>query len=346
MSDKAPAVYLVGPDTYDTVNAISRAFERSGWKPTSRHYRFIRSRIQQWLWKLAPKLRWNTPLGLRPWLEAHWYNNYFRRMVLPELLTSPPDLLVCLRPYRLDSTTREQLIALGCPIVTWATDSLTRYGRHAGVWGMATRNYVFDGGDEVPGKTVWLPIGFDEELFQPQETCEWDLLFVGRIFARLYDQRLRFFQMLAASSLPSTYRVALAGSAVRHHQDLIRRFQAGGGTYLGEMTMPQLARAIARARIAICIHQDDGRQPVNPMFFAIPGCRSCLVTDHREYLGRWLKPEEEYVPVRLEDFLHRVQKLLDDEAARGQLAERGFRAARLHTWFQRIQTMLREVQPC
>ena len=336
-------VWLVGPGTYETLPAVARAFERLGWEATRSAYQ-LTSRWQRWLWRWSPRIRWGSPQGLRPWLEARWYNQFLHGHVLPALLAKPPHLLVFLRPYRLVPEVQKTLVALGRPLVTWATDSLARYGRYAGVWEIATRNYVFDGGDARDSLTRWLPLGFDDEVFRPRESREWDVLFVGRVYARIYDRRLHFLQRLASSDLPSTFRVAWAGSVARQQRKLKQQFRERGGVCLGDLSIPELAAAIARAKIAVCVHQDDGHQPVNPMFFAIPGCRTCLVTDRRDYLGHWLTPEQEFVPAEPDDFPDRLRELLGNGRLRAELAERGYQAARRHTWVERIRTMLEEIQ--
>lgn len=341
---RRPNVWLVGPGTYNTLSATARAFERLGWEVTSLPYQLVHSRARYWLWKLAPKLGTHTPLGWRPWFEARWYNQFLRLRILPELTRQPQDLLVFIRPYRLEPDLQTALRALGRPMLTWATDSLDRYGRYAGVWDIAARNYVFDGADARDPLTQWLPLGFDDEMYRPAGRREWDVLFVGRIFVRHYDRRLNMLQRLTESELPAAYRVAWAGSVVRQHRALSRRFQEQGGVHLGELSPEALAQAIARARAAVIIHQDDGHQPVNPLFFAIPGCHTCLVTDQRDYLARWLEPDREYVPVTPANFVSKLSALLDQELDREKLAEAGYRAALRHTWVERIRAVLQDLQ--
>ncbi len=253
-----------------------------------------------------------------------------------------------IRPYQIETDVRACLGRLGRPLVTWATDSLCRYGSYAGIWDAATCNYVFDGADAQSGAGQWLPPGFNDELFRPSDQKDWDVLFVGRIFYRLYERRLRTLQCLTESGLPAAHRVGWAGSVVRQHRSLAQRFQDKGGVHLGDMPMDRLAQVIARARIVVNIHQDDGQRPVNPLFFAIPGCRTCLVTDRRDYLENWLRPDAEFVPVELEDCVARLADLLEDEPMRARLAEAGYQAALHHTWFERVRTILRDlhqVQP-
>jgi hypothetical protein len=223
------------------------------------------------------------------------------------------------------------------------TDSLARYGGHAGPWPEAVRNFVFDGADARPGLSTWLPLGFDDEQFRPGEQRQWDVLFVGRLFVRGYDLRRQFFERLVSWKELPRYRVAWVGHASRQLSGLIQRARQCGMVNLGEVDMTALAAAIAASRISILVHQDDGCQPVNPLFFAIPGCRSCLVTDRRDYLNRWLVPHREFVPVELEKLLPTLTALCTDAQASAMVAEQGWRAAQQHTWVRRISSLLEEL---
>lgn len=344
MSQHQRAVRVVGPDTFATLGGVARAFARLGWQTSTSAYSFARSARERWLLRLSGRVRSISSRGLRPLFEARWFNQFLRSEVLPELTGRPPRLLVFLLPFRLEPDTRVALANLGCPIVTWATDSLARYGRFAGRWDIAVRNYVFDGADATGTSDKWLPLGFEEDVYRPGDRIDWDVLFVGRIYARLYQGRLNFLRHLVLSELPGKRRVALVGSVVRQHRALKRRFEERGGVCLGDLDISELGLAIGRARIAICVHQDDGRQPINPLFFAIPGCRTCLVTDSRDYLAHWLRPGVDFVGVGPDEFIPILGRLLQDDTERARLAGQGFLAAGQHTWLARVQTILGDLQ--
>jgi hypothetical protein len=112
------------------------------------------------------------------------------------------------------------------------------------------------------------------------------------------------------------------------------------GTHL---PLVELAKVIARSRICVNIHQDDGQRPINPLFFAIPACGACMVTDDREYLGRWMKPEVEFLPASEGDFVGRVEECLRDTEMATRVAARGCTAAREHAYSSRVAQILSEV---
>ncbi len=340
-------VWIVGPDFFDTVPAVARAFERLGWETKCYAYDFVRySPARLFLWRVARRLELCLDVRLSPSLEMLWYNAFLRENVIRGVLAEPPDLLVFFRTFRLNAETRQALVTLGRPILTWATDSLSRYGRCAGIWDIAIRNYVFDGAD-LQESCRWLPLGYNDEVFRPGDKRDLDILFVGSISSNSYQRRRGFFEILVASDLPARRRVAQVGWGLHLFPALSREFETKGGLSLGLLTAADLGRAIGRAKIAVSIHQDDGQQPVNPMFFAIPGCRTCLVADRREYLGKWLRPEQEFIAVMPENFIQRIGGLLENDAARMEVAEHGFRAAARHTWVERVRTVLEELMlPC
>jgi hypothetical protein len=333
-SHAAGKVLIAGPATYGTLEAIARAFERLGWRAELRCYRFVTSTSRQKLWRLIQRLRLHNP-----W-EQVLYNRFLDREVWPSVAAADPNLLLFVRPFTLTVRNRRLLRSNCTPTITWMTDSLARYGRYAGPWPEAVRNYVFDGADERPGLSTWLPLGFDDEQFRPGEQRRWDVLFVGRLFVRNYNLRRLFFERLLDWKDLSRYRVAWVGHASRQLSGLVHRAKQRSVTLLGELDMAALASAIAASRISILVHQDDGSQPVNPLFFAIPGCRSCLVTDRRDYLQRWLVPQCEYVPADLDELHSVLSPLTTNAHASATVAEQGWRAAQQHTWLQRVKTLL------
>lgn len=336
--DKSPRkVLIVGPSTCNTVASVARAFERLGWRPVLQPYRLVNSVPYLRLVALISRLK------LRAWWEAMLFNRFVRNTVWPALDAQPPQLILFFRPLALTRANQARLSAVGVPVVTWATDSLSRYGRYAARWTFATRNYVFDGADECAGSSTWVPLGFDDELFQPVESQEWDILFVGRLFVRLYDLRKRFFERLLSWEALSHHRVAWAGAASRQLKPLVNLAKQRGVVTWGDLDMPTLAKAIATSKICVLVHQDDGAQPVNPLLFAIAGCRSCLVTDRRDYLQRWLVPHRDFVPVGLEDFHAQLYLLTQHPRTCTAIAEQGFQAAQQHTWLRRVATLLADL---
>lgn len=335
---------IVGPGEFDIVPSVARAFARLGWETCCYAYQLRRSPARRCIWRLLSWLDLHLHLMLRPLFQEQWYNIWLRQDVLPGAIVQPPDLLLFFRAYRLRPDTRRLLASLRRPLVTWATDSLSRFGRHAGLWDIAAVNYVFDGADLTANSSKWLPLGYDDEVFRPGDHRDLDVLFLGRISGQDYRKRLAFFHELAFSDLPATRRVAQAGWGLNRFRSLSEQFRGKGGVCLGHLSMADLARAISRAKIAVSIHHDDGQQPVNPMFFAIPGCRTCLVTDRRDYLAQWLRPEQDFVPATPADFIQRVEELLRNERARMKLAEQGFQAASQHTWTKRIRTVLEDLE--
>lgn len=283
-------------------------------------------------------------LKFRPRLGAIWYNLFVREKVIPKVMATKPDLLLFLLPYALAPDNRNRLQRAGSPIVTWATDSLCRYGRHSGPWEVATKNYLFDGGDVRGGSDSWLPLGFDEEIFRPVEDKSWDVLFVGRLFAKEYAQRIRFLELLLSSDLMEGRKVAMAGSIASPLRSVKQQVHQSRMTLLGALPIPELARTIAASRISISVHQDSGTQPVNPMLFAITGCRSCLLTDRRDYLSRWLKPGREFVQAGPNDLIAVLRSLLGDGGHSSEVATRGHQASHAHTWVRRIETILDDLQ--
>lgn len=277
-------------------------------------------------------------------LEQRAFDNLLHNHVIPHLKRRIPALVVLMMPLAVDDETLESLRVLAPSIVVWSTDSLARFPGHLGLRELASRCYVMDRGDALDSKDRWLPLGFDEKVFQPaDEPPLHDVLFVGNIMKRNYETRNEYFRHLRNSGLARRHRIGFVGGLPSRVRNRLK--WAGGGIewVSRHLCMELLAAAIARSRVCIDIHQDDGVEPVNPMFFAIPAAGSCLISDRRPYLESWLRPEQEYVPCEAADLAVEIEALLRNEGRRSSIAAQGCRASAAHTYSRRAATILRDL---
>lgn len=327
---------VVGPSSFGTCTAVKRAFLSLGWTADTITFDLGQRGIRNTLRKVA------RYAGKLSWFEHAAFNGVVSKSVLPMLRSSPPDLLVFVKPYSASSVNREALAGCRPRIVTWATDSLCRRPEQESLSSLAAHSYFMDGGDCEGSNSSWLPLGYEERTFRPVDgEKEWDILFVGNVFSRRYDSRRAFFESLRTSSLCDSHRVAFVGSLPSRIANRTGRLKGGVRWLSRGLGIEDLARVISQSRICVTIHQDDGTMPVNPMFFAIPGCGTCLVSDQRDYLASWLAPGSEYVPVTLSGFLADLKGLLNAPGRINAVAEHGLHAAMRHTYTERVRTILR-----
>lgn len=314
--------------------AIERAFRRLGWQTRLVQY----GNVTEWtLWQRLLN-RINGRYG--SWYLARAFNQTLRREVLSDS-GARPDLLLFVKGESLAEDVREALARLPIPVTLWTLDSVSRFPAQMSVAPLAVHTFVIDGGDVQGGNFTWLPIGFDDEVFCPcQGAPELDLLFAGNLNAPYYSGRRRALLELSRSRLPERFRCGFVGSTGRRRQD--RQLLRGTRLrWFGRVSPEEYGRLISRARIVVNVHQDDGSQPINPLFFGIPGARVCQVTEDRAYLAQWLSPGADYVAFAPGELVATVERLLGDEGTRRSIAEHGYRSAvAAHTFVHRVRTIL------
>jgi hypothetical protein len=201
-----------------------------------------------------------------------------------------------------------------------------------------------DGTDvEVVGKKAeWLPLGYDPEIYRPGKgnSRDIDVLFVG-LLNSLYSARRRYLKTLEGSYLTRRYRCVLVGTTGTRVGDRIIRVPRGVDWLAKRLPERELGALVARSKICVNIHQDDGGMPVNPMFFAIPGAGACQVAEKRPYLSRWLTPFEHYIPADEDGLEDALVDLLEHDVRRNSVSRASHEIARnAHTYFHRIDMML------
>ena len=324
-----PRVIITGPDFIGTCEGVAAAFVGLGWDVDVHTWSDLARGTRD---VLRARFRAHSAGGLTRRVN---FEGILRERVVASASESPPDLILAVKPHRPTEQLLGRLTVLGVPLVVWATDSLERYPGQTALLEVANHGFVMDGGDVQGGNVSWLPLGFEDRIFSPaldDSSRPFDVLFVGNIFQARYLLRGRYFDLLRRSAMPSKYRVAFVGSLPSPWLNRLKWFP-GRIEWLGpHLPLPALARAVASSRICVNIHQDDGSRPVNPMFFAIPACGSCQVTDDRAYLGNWLREGTDYFPARADDFLAVLEWLLSDGRARAHIAREGRRAAAGHSY--------------
>lgn len=200
-------------------------------------------------------------------------------------------------------------------LILWTTDSVSRHKSQSGLFRYSNRIYLHDGGEADNQNKTWLPFGFDDEIFFPRDiNKDIDVLFIGNIYSSKYSSRLKYLLTLENSELPVMYNCVYAGKIRGIFQLLKSCNKITKFKRTGRVSQEKLAELINRSRICINIHQDDGRMPVNPMFFAIPATGSCMLTDHHEYFSEWLKSGEDFIPVKNNNVISIINSLLESNS--------------------------------
>ena len=333
-----PKVLIAGPQSFGTAQSLARAFQSLGWGSPTVTWNAV---SQQ---PFVRRLRIRLKLGLDSRLaQQREFNRVMRGQFVPYARREDPDLLLFVKPNWLDSDIISALSRFSAPIVTWATESLDRFAGQISPLHRSKATYLMDGGDVSEERGHWLPLGFDDETFHPADAPKlWDVLFVGNMVRTLYSKRYAFFKLLDNSGLHRNYRMGFIGETPFGFYNRFRWYPGRIRWVSPRLPMKEFARAIASSRVVVNIHQNDGRMPVNPMFFGIPGCRVCQVAEDCEYLGRWLKPGHEYVAVNSANFVGVLTELLRNNSEIERISAAGFAASAKHTYVARVRQILTE----
>ena len=330
-----PLVVIVGPDFIGTCGALARGFNSHGWE----------SAVFTWGGPKPNVLRRFEKKILGKRVDQVILEKRFNRLleidVTPHVQSQMPDLIIFIKPQHVTDKNKKGLRKLDCPIITWATDSLERFPAQRSLHEVCRRTYVMDGGDVESPDMSWLPLGFDDQVFKPVSGRKiLDVLFVGNVFRRDYSTRRLVFEKLVRADLCGRARVGFVGSSPVPLHNYIRWMPGRLRWISRNLPLPQLAEVIARSRICINVHQDDGQKPVNPMFFAIPGCKVCQIVDARAYLQNWLREGSDYASAKPGHLLQVIDELLSDHGKSTRIAACGYEMAKEHTFTSRARQIL------
>jgi len=269
------------------------------------------------------------------------FNDCLRKEVIPHLVAARPTLLFVLRPGRIDAENYRALAALGTRVVFWTIDSLVRYPEQNCLRPLARGGFYLDGGDPSREGDAWLPLGYEEALFENlPEKKTIDVLFVGLVAEPVYSTRKRLLLELKHSAIPRRYRCVFVGTTGSRLGDL--RLATGGDIEcMGVVPTSVFVRLIATARVCVNVHQDDGGKPVNSSFVQIPAAGTCQLAEDREYLAEWLEPGMDYIQFSKTGFIETLEYILRSPGLQERVARRGQETARRsHGFISRIQRIL------
>ncbi len=332
-----PTVYLLTYNDTAVANPIARAFEERGW--TCRQFIYAMPKVSPTIIRLR-KLA--DPMVARKLLAGE-YNRVIREELAPALQSDPPDLLLVMKGHRIDADNFAAIETSGVPVFLWFYDSQERFQHQGDLVPLAKKIYVIDRSDIADDRYSWLPLGFDEQVYRPSDDSPlFDIFFIGKLEPRYYKTRREYLLMLARSELPKRYRVGFIGTTGNRIRDRLLGIKPPFQWLAPRMPADKYAAMIARAKVVVNVHQDDGGEPVNPMFFATAGCRVCQVMEQRDYLTEWMTPNEAYVPVTRDTFLSTLEMLLADHTGRKRVAEAGYQQALKHTFAARVDRLLQD----
>jgi hypothetical protein len=334
--------FIVAPSCGGIGGSIKLAFFRIGWNCIALTYDAVR------LPRIGQKILYKCFLKYRDHLFYKGYNVAIRNIVIPQLRKSEFSLLLILKGHYLDYDNKESLSKLDVPIITWAYDSLDRCPEMIDSIKLSTHVFFTDGGDIncVNKSSTWLPLGYDDEIFFPKKKYEnkiFDILMVG-IIGKKYGERRKIFTTLSKSSIMKNYKIAFVGTTGRKYKDYMFGYNCHMKWLAKYLPLVDLADLISSSKVCINIHQDDGKMPINPWFFSIPGAKVCQVTDKRSYLSEWLTPGKDYVDFDVNELVPTLIETLNRNDFIMSISDSGYKhVLKTHTYKERVLSILKKI---
>ena len=163
-------------------------------------------------------------------------------------------------------------------------------------------------------RVSYLPFGWDPALFPERKYSENEL--------QHYRTDIVFAGGGDANRVPYVSALARAGFRVALYGTYWDRFAETRALTLGQLPISELPKAIAGARIALCLVRRANRDGHCMRTFEVPAAGGCMLTEdteeHREILG----PDGECVLYfhQIDDMIIKARWLLENEVERARLA--------------------------
>lgn len=275
----------------------------------------------------------------------------FNRDVRARARQSKPDALLCAGNMMLTQATLRELKAGGVKTAAWLTDDpwnpahrSQRYLDTLPLYDVRLtprRALLPDLAAVKPGRSVYLPFGYDPEFFHLHEPIDrapskqaCDIFFAGGAD----DDRVPTMKAL----IDAKFNVHLYG-------DLWARWKETEPAFQGYASPEHLSRMIAESILCLCLVRRANRDGQCMRTYELPAAGACILTEdtaeHRELYG------DDDVAVRYfrdtEELLTRARHLLDHDMDRQRLRETAHRLITTgkHTYADRLQTMLALLSP-
>lgn len=194
------------------------------------------------------------------------------------------------------------------------------------------------------GKSFWLPLGYDDEIFYPgQKEKDIDVFFFGSIGNR-YSKRRDFLKDLGKSKISKHFNCVFIGTTGFRERDFFIRH--GNVKWLAKRVPPTLlAEYLRRSKICVNIHRDDSLSIVNPSFFMIAGSRCCQLAEKRDSLRFFMEPNRDYLEFQnYEEALDLIEIVLKNRGLMEEISNNGFLKAKNHTLTKRAEFIIKKME--
>jgi len=342
---------ISAPHYYCNDTDIQEAFESSGFR-TILINQYPLSLAQRIPNKIANKLPVLKPL-FNPFLKS--YVTRENNELLAAMQKEKPDVLFIVKgDYIFPESLARIKKEYSCPVVGYVWDepfykpesNQDDYRKYNLKKGIPLYDYIFTFDtfyiDEIvcegAKKVQYLPLAtspirYREVAITEQERrqYDYDVCFIGMPA----ENRVEIFENL------SEYRLGVFGDYWPEY--FIRRGLKIPSYYRGKAAGETVNKIYLSSRIALNINQAQSKEGLNTRTFDIPACGAFEIVDYKKNVETHFKTDEEIVTFStIAELKSKVDFYLKNDELRRSISARGReRVLNEHTWFHRVQEVLR-----
>jgi spore maturation protein CgeB len=267
---------------------------------------------------------------------------------------SRPDLVLVMKAVDLTPGTMELCKREGIRTVLWAYDSVTEFPIISRVASKYDLVYTYEPADiDALSRDCAprvLPMAFDPKCYARSNAAsekDIDICFVGSIDR--YPQRRRLLRIVADGLRKK--RIGIWTDSIhwyshRHVGDFILAgFRKNISLTRKTLDHAEINGVYNRSRICLNIHHAQSKRALNPRTFEILGAGGLLLTDRRLDDIEGFEDGDGYLYYSNEaEMLARIDEVLHDEKRAAATAEKGCSRAQVHTYEQRVRTILMDLR--
>ena len=334
---------VIGPNYYNFLNAVSKAFLGLGWDCTVIGYD---NPIDPYT--AAMKVRYKLGCSSCRKKLRNESEKSFNAKAVAIFDTEAPDLVFIMNGDILHPDTLEHFRSKA-KVALWLFDNLSKMPSCRDIAGHCDRLYSFDRRDVAElnrsgMEASFLPQACDTELYYPvPQEKDIDILFVGDLY--YYPNRQALLKRVV-EEFPHN-RILIIGKykpwyknplkwLLREHRDVYTN---------GNVPASAVNAFYNRARIVLNIHRDDQKDGANPRVFEICGSGAYQICDANPYVRTIFPDGDVGLYADADELVERIREALASDKSEAASRAHGT-TMRNHTYANRIEQVISDSGFC
>ena len=335
-----PKVLIIGPDYFNFLPAVEKAFTRLGWEASVAAYDNPIHPYTVWM-------KWRYKLSRHRERLQERSRAAFDAEIRARFAATRPDLVFILNGDILENAALDCFRDNGARTALWLFDNRERLPRSSGQAFHVDRLFCFEQEDvewfRGQGvKAVFLPQACDPDIYKPLGLRpEIDILFVGN----LWNSEKRKQTMLSVIRAFPERKIVVYGLYQPWYKGLLQWLRRPYKRIFKNCNVPpeRVNELYNRSRVVLNIHQELQKSGANPRVFEICGSGAYQVCDANAYVRSLFAPGSVgFYSTEAELTACLREALEGDKGPQAAAAHRTVYAQ--HTFVNRIRTVLENME--